>query len=169
LDARTEDLVDVINNAGTWIDPGTGECGDIGFGQVDRRQYNRPRPVDAICGVAMAVRSSVFQRLGGFDEGYTLYFEDTDFCARAAEQGLRAWYNPQVTIRHLHSATAREYSPSWRAHVAASGARFRQRFQDPRRFAAWVRHHPDQTMRSLRSSRPGPVPAHLFAGRALCR
>lgn len=169
LDVAVRDLVDVVNNAGTWIDPTQGECGDIGFAQVDRGQYDRPRPVDAICGVALAVRATVFRRLGGFDEGYALYFEDTDFSARAAEQGLRAWFNPRATIRHLHSATAREHSPFWASHVAASHTRFRQRFQDPRRFDAWAGQQPDGAARQMRSLRREAVAVHLFQGRLLCR
>lgn len=39
--------------------------------------------VDKIMGSCMLVRTSVFSELGGFDENYFLYYEDSDFCIRA--------------------------------------------------------------------------------------
>jgi GT2 family glycosyltransferase len=134
---RREDATDVINNAGTWINYESGDCGDIGIGEPDRGQFDAPGAVAAICGVTMAVRAQAFRRLGGFDETYSLYYEDTDFCARAARLGLARWYNPSVTVRHLHSATSREHSTFWRRHTLRSQLIFRTRHQAPEGFAHW--------------------------------
>lgn len=55
LDRVGGDLVNMVNNTGTWIHPTLGECGDIGVARADRGLYDSPRPVGAICGVALAV------------------------------------------------------------------------------------------------------------------
>lgn len=37
----------------------------------------------------VAIRASVFQAVGGFDENFTMYFEDVDFCRRIRKMGYR--------------------------------------------------------------------------------
>ena len=49
----------------------------------------------------MMVRASVFARIGLLDEGYFMYFEETDFCLRAARSGIECWYLPEGRIVHL--------------------------------------------------------------------
>lgn len=137
LPAGEDDACDLVNNAGTAVDLKAGTTRDIGFDEIDLRQYDRPREVDAVCGVAMAVRAPLYRALGGFDESYEMYFEDVDLCLRAAERGARCWYNPAVTIRHLHSATSVERSAAWHRHVRRSAMLFRARHQEPTAFAAF--------------------------------
>ena len=49
----------------------------------------------------MMVRASVFDRIGLLDENYFMYFEETDFCLRAARSGIECWYLPEGRIVHL--------------------------------------------------------------------
>lgn len=62
--------------------------------------------VDAVNGALMLVRRADFERLGGFDEGYWMYMEDLDLCWRFREAGLRTWYEPSVSARHLKGASS---------------------------------------------------------------
>jgi N-acetylglucosaminyl-diphospho-decaprenol L-rhamnosyltransferase len=41
--------------------------------------------VDWVSGASMMIRWSVIDQIGGFDENYFLYFEETDFCWRARQ------------------------------------------------------------------------------------
>src|SRR5262249_1878696 len=79
---RSEALEDVVQNAGSFAHS-NGDSGDVGFGQVDRGQFNTTGEAEALCGVALFVRWSVFEQLAGFDPRYFLYFEDTDLSLRA--------------------------------------------------------------------------------------
>jgi GT2 family glycosyltransferase len=72
---------------------------------LDRR-YARPRPVAWVAGSSMAVRRDAFFRVGGFDEGYFLFFEDIDFCLRLRAAGGRVYYDPGVTVIHHRGASA---------------------------------------------------------------
>ena len=60
-----------------------------------------PQPVDWLPGASMMIRPSVFEAIGGFDESYFLYFEETDFCFRAKKAGHSTWYVPESRIMHI--------------------------------------------------------------------
>lgn len=57
--------------------------------------------VDWVSGACMLVRAKVFQRLGLLDDGYFMYFEETDFCIRARRERWECWYVPQASVVHL--------------------------------------------------------------------
>jgi N-acetylglucosaminyl-diphospho-decaprenol L-rhamnosyltransferase len=58
------------------------------------------QPTDWISGAAMMIRPSVLAKIGGLDENYFLYFEETDFCYRAKQAGLSTWYVPDSRVMH---------------------------------------------------------------------
>jgi GT2 family glycosyltransferase len=49
----------------------------------------------------MIIRKDVFDHVGMLDEGYFMYYEETDFCRRAAKAGWPTWYVPSSKIIHL--------------------------------------------------------------------
>ena len=51
-------------------------------------------------------RRSVFDRLGGLDESFFLYWEDAAYCRRAASLGWRCTYLPTVAVRHVGGRSA---------------------------------------------------------------
>jgi len=59
-----------------------------------------PQPVDWFPGAAMMVRSEVIRQLGGMDESYFLYFEETDFCLKLTRAGWTNWYVPASHVVH---------------------------------------------------------------------
>jgi GT2 family glycosyltransferase len=58
-------------------------------------------PTDWVSGASMLVRRAVFEVVGLLDEGYFLYFEETDFCLRAHRAGWECWYVPAGRVVHL--------------------------------------------------------------------
>ncbi len=65
-----------------------------------------PESVDAISGAGFAIRRDVFDRLGGFDEGYFLHFEDLDLCRRVRDAGLRVLLDPGAPVHHLQGSSS---------------------------------------------------------------
>lgn len=53
-----------------------------------------------VAGMFMLFRSEVFRALGGFDEGFFLYYEDVDICVRSWRAGYRIVAIPTVAIIH---------------------------------------------------------------------
>jgi GT2 family glycosyltransferase len=62
--------------------------------------------VDAISGAVMAIRSDEFDRAGGFDERFALYFEENDFLRRVARADKRIVYVPAAKCRHMFNQSA---------------------------------------------------------------
>ncbi len=62
---------------------------------------DEPFRAEWLSGSNLMIRDTVFEAIGLFDSGYFLYFEETDFCARAADAGFEAWHVPDSAIVHL--------------------------------------------------------------------
>lgn len=60
---------------------------------------------DWISGAALAIKSDLFHRLGGFDESYFMYFEDIDLCLRAKRLGYSTVIVDMVDVVHLVSGS----------------------------------------------------------------
>ena len=61
---------------------------------------NEPLEVEALSGALLALRGTTARRLGPWDEGYFLYFEEMEWQRRARRQGLPLWLVPRARIRH---------------------------------------------------------------------
>ena len=67
----------------------------------------RPRRVTAAKGAMMLIRRRVIDDAGFlFYEHFGSYFEETDFCRRAANRGWETWFVPTPPIDHLCGATS---------------------------------------------------------------
>jgi GT2 family glycosyltransferase len=66
--------------------------------------------VDWVTGAFMLIRRDAFDAVGGFDERFFLYWEDADFCRRAAAAGWTTMYAPVVEVTHL-TARASRHAP----------------------------------------------------------
>jgi N-acetylglucosaminyl-diphospho-decaprenol L-rhamnosyltransferase len=73
------------------------------FEQRDRRRFRRrvafwslseTTHVETLSGAVMAIRAADFDDLGGFDERFRLYFEETDFLRRSIAHHRRVAYVP---------------------------------------------------------------------------
>lgn len=80
------------------------------FGVLRRWVYSdpvldRPGPVDWVSGASLLIRRNVFEQLGGFDEGFFLYFEEVDLCRRVRQAGWKVIYEPRSCIVHLEGSS----------------------------------------------------------------
>jgi GT2 family glycosyltransferase len=79
------------------------------WNELRTRRYQRneqqqsitaPTTVDWVTGAAMCMNRALFLQVGGFDEQYFMYFEDSDLCYRFKQAGYEMWYLPQYTLMH---------------------------------------------------------------------
>ena len=94
-------------------------------------EAREPVPVRALSGALLAFRRETFDRVGPWDEGFFLYFEDTDLCLRARSAGRAALLCPSARALHRVGGSA---------------------FQDRRDF--FLRFH-ESRRRFLRKQHPG--------------
>ncbi len=64
-----------------------------------------PRQIDYPTGAFWMLRREVYQRVGPFDEQFFLYFEETDFCKRAAVKGWPSFIHPAIRVEHHRGAS----------------------------------------------------------------
>jgi len=61
--------------------------------------------VDSVSGCFFLTSKDVIKKIGLFDENFFLYFEDTDFCLRAKENGYDVIYYPESCVVHKKFAS----------------------------------------------------------------
>jgi GT2 family glycosyltransferase len=98
--------------------------------------YEGEGPADWMSGSSLVLRAEALERIGGFDERYFLYFEETDLCLRARGAGYDVVHLPAVTI--LHDERERRGSPRLEAIRAQSLRRYAREHMRPARRAAYL-------------------------------
>lgn len=82
---------------------------DPGFGNLLFRTMNQEIEVngagfgetDWVTGAALMIRRDLYEKIGGFNNQFMLYFEDTDLCRRVREHGYKVGWLSSVTVVHL--------------------------------------------------------------------
>ncbi len=70
------------------------------------KQMSEPFEVESLVGAFMVVKSRIFRELGGFDERYFFFFEESDFFLRARGAGYKIFMFPGVKVVHFQGKTA---------------------------------------------------------------
>jgi len=108
--------------------------------------------VDQVMGACFFVRRDVIKAIGGFDEGYWIWFEEVDYCRRAKNAGWPTAYSPTPAVIH-HGGTG--------FRQVASLKRQRLFLRSLNRYFA--RHHPWPARLGLLFLEPIALVAVFFA------
>ena len=57
----------------------------------------------AVTGACLLVKTSVYDEVGGLDEGFAVAFNDVDFCLRVRDAGYRIAWTPYAQLYHYES------------------------------------------------------------------
>jgi N-acetylglucosaminyl-diphospho-decaprenol L-rhamnosyltransferase len=87
----------------------------------------RNRVVPWVLGAAVAVRREAFKAVGGFDESFFMYFEETDLCYRLACAGWQVHFTPTTTIVHVGGVSTTQRRAAMMLQFFESEAHFYQR------------------------------------------
>ncbi|MFQ6678156.1 MAG: glycosyltransferase family 2 protein [Fidelibacterota bacterium] len=97
---------DKIWYAGGKINFWTGHIYHEGIRELDGIKYNNGKITDYATGCCFCMKTSIFEKLGGFDESFGMYSEDTDLSIRLKKQeGLDVYFAPDSIIYHKVSAS----------------------------------------------------------------
>jgi len=107
-------------------------------GRYPRRQYDSGKPfaIDHPLGAVMLVRAEAIRQVGVFDEGFALYCEEIDWCARFVEAGWRNYCAPSAhVVHHSGKSTSQVKAESF---VKLWTARRRLHAKHPRFAPQWL-------------------------------
>ena len=96
------------------------------------------REVESVIGAAMFVRAHVMRSLGGFDERFFFFLEETDFCVRAKQSGYKVFFSPSVKVIHLQGKTVRKAWVRGRIEYAISLYKFIRKYHSDAYYKAFV-------------------------------
>jgi len=87
------------------------------------QEYREPVEVESVIGAFFLVRRDAWEKLGGMDERFFFFLEETDFCLRARQAGFSTMHLPQVRVWHGQGQTAKQDLPAarieyWRSRYA---------------------------------------------------
>ena len=115
-------------HAGTYILPDTMWGQQIGGLEKDFGQYGRCRTVQGIVFAVAYLKRDVLRAIGPLSTDFHSYFEDTDYCLRAADAGFRTIVCGETTLVHAqHGSSGSE--EAMLAQFRRSRAAFRQKWE----------------------------------------
>ena len=150
------------------------------FGPVSRLlNHSRVAPpisdkaerMDWVSGASMLIRTDMMEAVGRLDEGYFMYYEESDLCLRAARAGWECWYLPESRVVHLvgqsSGVTSRNtalprrpayWFESRRRYFVRNYGRIYAMLAD----GAWVVGHALWRVRRFLQRKPDTDPPHLL-------
>jgi N-acetylglucosaminyl-diphospho-decaprenol L-rhamnosyltransferase len=80
--------------------------------------HDEPRQADFLMAAVLLVRRAAVEAVGGFDERYFMFSEETDWCYRFREAGWKVWFFPGAEAVHVGGATTTQnWGPMFREQV----------------------------------------------------
>lgn len=73
-------------------------------------QLEGPLEVETLIGAVILLRRKSWEAMGGFDESYFFFFEETDLAYRMRKSGWLVYHDPGAKAFHLQGATAKKYN-----------------------------------------------------------
>jgi GT2 family glycosyltransferase len=122
-----------------WYAGGTTDWANVftthrGVDEVDKGQYEKEEKTTFITGCLMAYDKSVINKIGHWDEEYFLFYEDADYCARAAKAKISLIYDPSIVIWHKSGQS-----------TCGAASSFQQTYLDKNRMRFGLKHAPFRT------------------------
>lgn len=125
---------DTIQHAGVvYAMPFPGHtCHRLPIDLYERRDLEaQPFNVSISTAACLMVTRTAFEKIGGFDEGFAVDFNDVDFCLRLRSEGYHIVLNPRVRLYHYESASrgrAVAYMDDEKVRFQKEGARLNARW-----------------------------------------
>lgn len=84
---------------------------------------NKPVEVFSVSGGAMMIKKSLFNKIGGWDKRYFMYFEDLELCRQIRKLGFKIVFYPECQVIHRHGLSGKSLinsSNQWRRLIPSS-------------------------------------------------
>lgn len=114
LDYKDKSKFEYAGAAGGFIDLyGYPYCRGRVFNhlETDHNQFNDITEIFWASGACLFIRSTIYHKIGGFDEDYFAHQEEIDLCWRTQNIGYQVKYVGTSTVFHVGGATLQESNP----------------------------------------------------------
>ena len=125
---RLVDGQGLVSHLGSYMPPRSLWGQQIGGLELDVNQARRTRPVEAVVFAQAYLTRACIDVVGGLDETYFSYFEDTDYCLRARQAGFGVIYAGSVCSTHIGNVSTRENNVDFWSMYNRSARTFRKRW-----------------------------------------
>lgn len=127
------------------------------IGHLDLGQFDELRNVPSACFAAALIRRSVWDIVGPADEGFPMYYEDTEWCYRARLLGYRIAAAPDAIVQHVFGGKVRsgeesDLTPSKTRNAAYGRLRFALKLLDAPARRRFVRNYLGEDRANLRAA-----------------
>ncbi len=124
--------------AGASVDWSHATIAHRGVDIMDTQQYDTSEPTDIVCGCCMVYDKTVHDIVGSWDTNYFMYFEDSDYCVRAKQKGIKILYDPSIVLWHKNAQS-----------TGGSGSKFHEREMAKSRLRFGLKYAPLKTKMHL--------------------
>ena len=75
--------------------------------------HNVIRDFSAVTGACLLIKKSIFEKIGGYDDDFDLFYGDADLCLKTIKAGFHVIYTPFARLLHEGSTTIKKNSESF--------------------------------------------------------
>jgi N-acetylglucosaminyl-diphospho-decaprenol L-rhamnosyltransferase len=105
-------------------------------GRYPPREHGRPYAVEHLLGACLMIRREALADVGLLDEAFFIYFEETDWCARALRAGWALWQVPAAVVLHHSGGTTSLVAEEMSLQFHRSQARYYRKHHGLRGYLA---------------------------------
>ena len=124
-DGRLQEAGNIIWEDGTGWNYGRGDDPDL-------PQYSYMKEVDYCSAACLLIHKNLWLELGGFDQKYApAYYEDTDLCFAARQQGYKVIYQPEARVVHHEGVSAgTDINSGYKRYQQVNRDKFREKWRE---------------------------------------
>ncbi|MBN1994230.1 MAG: glycosyltransferase family 2 protein [Anaerolineae bacterium] len=89
---------------------------------------DQTQTVDWLVGAALLIRREAWQQVGPIDQEFFMYFEETDWCRRAAEAGWEIHYLPEAKVTHYEGQSSQQVMAARTLRFQRSKLRYARKY-----------------------------------------
>ena len=119
-----------IQHCGAYLPLDTLWGQQIAANEVDINQYAGIHEEESVVFACVLIARKVFKKIGLLDERFFAYFEDTDFCLRAANNHFKVVVNNDVTVVHAENSSTKINNVSHQKLFLKSQSIFKKKWGD---------------------------------------
>ncbi|WP_427913607.1 glycosyltransferase [Ramlibacter sp. MMS24-I3-19] len=98
---------DTLQHCGAYLPLDTLWDQQLAGGEIDIGQFAGVREVESVVFACAHIKRSTLEKVGLLSEDFFAYFEDTDYCLRVNQQGLKVAVTGDVRVRHSENSSTK--------------------------------------------------------------